>query len=50
MYTIYGFFKFIPELHVFDNYEYYPELDGMEMGIKRQEEYSINIMEFLGKE
>ncbi|MGE4319898.1 MAG: hypothetical protein AB7E61_00450 [Acholeplasmataceae bacterium] len=46
MYSMYGYFRFIPELHVFDHYEYYPEFDGFEQGLKCQEEYSINIMEF----
>lgn len=49
MYSMYSYFRFIPDLHVFDYYDYYPEFDGFEQGLNRQEEYSINIMEFLGK-
>lgn len=50
MYSMYSYFRFVPELHVFDHYDYYPELDGFELGIEKQEGFSINIKEFLGKE
>lgn len=49
MYSLYNYFKFAPELHVFYDCNYYPEIVGMELGIKKQEEYSINIMKFLDK-
>lgn len=50
MYSLYRHFRFLTELHVFDNYEYYPELDGFEQGLTRQEDFAINLLEFLSGE